>query len=283
MGSAIARALIAGGYSVTAWNRSLDKIEALNPIGVLAAATLSTAIAASPIVIICVRNYSTTQSLIESPEIRAAISGRLVVQLTTGSPTEARALAEYVRAAGGDYLDGAMLVYPELIGTPSARFFVAGARQSFDRFEPLLRCIAPDSVYAGPNVGAGCAQESALMALVLGAFLGFIHGVRVCEAEGLDRLEYAERMTEACMHLGPEMRALVRRMTEEQFDDTHAPLHTYQSAARILLEHAQVSNLDVSFPACANETLRRGLEAGFGQSDLAALIKVLPSEPDEAH
>ena len=51
MGSALARALMASGRSLTVWNRSADKAEALVGEGAIAAGSAKEAIEASPITI----------------------------------------------------------------------------------------------------------------------------------------------------------------------------------------------------------------------------------------
>ena len=65
MESALVRALLAGGKSVTVWNRSRDKAEMLKLDGALMAADLDAALVANEKILIGVDNYSITRNLLE--------------------------------------------------------------------------------------------------------------------------------------------------------------------------------------------------------------------------
>jgi hypothetical protein len=53
------------------------------------------------------------------------------------------------------------------------------------------------------------------------------------------------------------------------------PLGIYAAAAVRLVQQARDSRIDGGFPAYASGALQKGMNAGFGGEDLAALIKVL--------
>src|SRR5215471_16367643 len=96
MGSALGRALLAGGHTLTVWNRTAEKTRALVGQGAVAAANLSMALQASPLILICVADYAATRSLLSTPEAAAALAGRTLIQLSTGTPREAREMAAWV-------------------------------------------------------------------------------------------------------------------------------------------------------------------------------------------
>ncbi|WP_313958131.1 NAD(P)-binding domain-containing protein [Paenibacillus sp. Y412MC10] len=54
MGSALAQAFLMEGSRTTVWNRTPDKAETLAAQGAVAAGTVAEAIAASPLIVICV-------------------------------------------------------------------------------------------------------------------------------------------------------------------------------------------------------------------------------------
>ena len=117
MGSALSRALMASGHGVTLWNRSPEKAQALAEVGAVAVDSLKEAVAASPVVLICIDNYVSTRALLETKGLADLLVGRTIVSLTTGTPREAEALSVWVSAQGARYLDGAILCGPDEIGT----------------------------------------------------------------------------------------------------------------------------------------------------------------------
>lgn len=275
MGSALARTLLRAGHRVTVWNRTGAKAEPLVRDGATGAADAASAILASPIVLICVDSYEVTRSILSATAVRPSVAGRVLVQLSTGSPQEARDGERWARENGAEYLDGAILAYPDQMGTPEAALLVAGAEATFTRCEPLLRSLAGGLTYVGGQVGAAAALDCASLSFVFGALLGALHGASVCEAEGLRVDEFGAMLGDLVPVVGGEVRQLSERIQANRFDGSQAALRTYAAAAMRLVHQARESRIDAGFPAYASETFGKGMSAGFGSEDLAALIKVL--------
>src|SRR5260221_14329656 len=141
MGSALARCLLAAGHDVTVWNRSPAKADPLVRQGAVAAESLSAAVAASPVVLICIDSYRSPQAVFEAPADAGLLSGRTIVQLSTGSPAGARSAEAWFTAAGARYLDGAILAGPSAIGAPATTILYAGRRTAFDGCRGLLGAL----------------------------------------------------------------------------------------------------------------------------------------------
>ena len=109
MGSAMAERLIEVGHELTVWNRSPAKMQPLVDMGAAPAATAAAAVEASPVVLVNIDDYSSTRALFEAADVVEKLSGRVVVQLSTGTPHEAREFEAWFNSLGADYLDGALL------------------------------------------------------------------------------------------------------------------------------------------------------------------------------
>ena len=106
MGSALARVLLENRLRVTVWNRSPEKATPLVEKGAVLVPDVATAVAASPIIIICVTNYAAANQILS--ESGADFAGKLLVQLTTGIPRDARTAEAWAHRHGADYLEGAI-------------------------------------------------------------------------------------------------------------------------------------------------------------------------------
>ena len=93
MGMALAITLLENGYQVSVWNRSTDKARALVEAGASLAKSPQAAIAASPVTLVCITSNSDTRRLLESA---GDLAGRQIIELSTGSAPEAKALAEWL-------------------------------------------------------------------------------------------------------------------------------------------------------------------------------------------
>ena len=123
MGSALIRTLADAGYEVTAWNRTYGRAEALTCEHVVAMRSARDAASASPMILACVSVYSVLQQVLESI---GDISGKTLINLTTGSPREAEVMASWAAAHQVGYLDGVITVYPRQIGNRDAQIMISG-------------------------------------------------------------------------------------------------------------------------------------------------------------
>jgi 3-hydroxyisobutyrate dehydrogenase-like beta-hydroxyacid dehydrogenase len=118
MGSALAQVLLRDGYHVTVWNRTRAKANPLIRDGAVLAASTAAAVGASPIVLICVEDYQVTRSILGTEEVAPALAGRVLVELSTGTPQEARDAEAWAQERGVASLDGAMQAAPSQMGRP---------------------------------------------------------------------------------------------------------------------------------------------------------------------
>src|SRR5687768_17444861 len=113
MGVALAAAFLKDGHPTTVWNRTTEKADALVARGARRASTVADAIHASPVVVVCVLDYDVVREVLGPAW--GALSGKAVINLTNGTPQQAREMAEWVAAQGADYLDGGIMATPPMI------------------------------------------------------------------------------------------------------------------------------------------------------------------------
>lgn len=273
MGSALATTLLKAGHPVTVWNRSAAKATPLIALGATLAPSVSEAIAAGDITLICVDNYPVSQQLLD--EASNTVTGKVVVQLSTGSPQGARTLEGWCHARGACYLDGAILCFPDQIGTTDASIICSGANAAFSEAEPILRQLAPTLEHVAEAVGAAAAQDCAVAAYFAGGLLGALHGALICEAEGLPVAKVCAQFSELSPILGGDVAHLGKTLASGDFDHPYASLKTWSAAISRLTGHAADAGIDSSFPRFATDLFEEGVAQGLGQQEVSALIKVL--------
>lgn len=85
MGTALAAAFLKAGHPVTVWNRSPAKSGPLVAQGATPADTAAEAVAASPLVVVCLTTYDTVRTVLEP--LSGQLTGRTVANLTNGTPS----------------------------------------------------------------------------------------------------------------------------------------------------------------------------------------------------
>lgn len=274
MGSALARAFTRAGHDVTVWNRTTSRMKPLVELGATAAASLAESITASPVIVICINNYATTRNLIGIAEIAHRLAGRTVVQLSTGTPREARDGAAWIQAQGAACIDGAILPYPEMIGTERAQILFAGPEPAYRRCEPLLSCLGGDLRYLGGNIAAAAVLDMALLTHELCEAIGVLHAARVCQSEGVGTGILAAMFPDASL-----AKALALRIDEGAFDQPRATIAVWESALQRIQSQADAAGINGEVPGFISSLFRRAIAAGHGEQDIAALIKVLRATP----
>ena len=143
MGAALAQAQLKAGHSVTVWNRTPQKMEPLAALGAMIAENVVDAVQASPLIMVCIDNYTATNKLLRTDDVVHHLSGRTVIQFSTGTPQEARESEAWLADLGADYLDGAIMCYPNSIGAPESLILIGGKQSAFASAESFLKISSP--------------------------------------------------------------------------------------------------------------------------------------------
>lgn len=275
MGSALARAFLAAGRTVTVWNRSPAKAVTLERAGATHAPAFADAIFASPAVVICLQDYEAISALFHGNAVTEALGGRLVVQLSSGTPGQARALGTWVRSHGGSYLDGAIGAWPRQIGGPEAGLLVAGDEAVFASAEPLLKQLAGGLSHIGADIGHAKTLSNAGLAYFAAHWIGFSQGAAICEAEGLDTAMFGEMMAGMAAFFSEDMRHMGRVIAEDRFDGAEATIRIVSSDVGLLARTSRDLGIGAAFPDFAAGVFGRARDAGFSAEEPSAVIKVL--------
>jgi 3-hydroxyisobutyrate dehydrogenase-like beta-hydroxyacid dehydrogenase len=277
MGSALARAMLAAGHPVTVWNRSAGKAGALVGLGAREARSFSEALAASPVMVICIDNYASTQALLEAEGIADRLTGRTIVSLTTGTPREAEALAVWVEGRGAHYLDGAILCGPNEIGTKGGEVLVSGSAQAWQVAGPYLGCLAGKVRRVGEGVGDAAALDFAWLTMSFVQFIGVAHAANICRVQGIDMQAFMDLFPAepAPADVDANTRDLARIIRDGVYDQPTATLHVWGEALSRIQTQARDAGISSAIPDFIAGYFKRAVGMGLGQEEAIAIYKTL--------
>jgi 3-hydroxyisobutyrate dehydrogenase-like beta-hydroxyacid dehydrogenase len=272
MGSALARVLqdAPQGRAVTVWNRSPEKAASLVEKGAVLAPSAAAAVTASPIILICVTNYTAANRILS--EVATNLSGRLLVQFTTGSPQEARASETWAHDHEAEYLDCAITGSPSSIGTPNAHILVSGREAVFQKAEPILRILADSLDYKGNAIGLASAWEMVYIMHYYGMFLSLFHGVQICQVEGIPLEEFISLLDRQGKNYE---KWLCENIQSGNYQETSSPLKLWAGGIQQIAQHARDSGINAEFPMLAARLFQEAMDAGYAREEVSALFKVL--------
>lgn len=273
MGSALAHAFLRAGHKVTVWNRTQSKTEPFVAAGAKSAISVSDAVEASPITVICIDNYELTNNLISENNLGDILANRTLIQLSTGTPKEAVELQALVTNFDCEYIDGAIMVYPDEVGSEDALFLFAGNETAYQKYQPLLNCLGGDLRYLGSNISAAASLDLAILTHELCSYLGAIHGVQICESQGINPELLASMFPQ-----DNSARKPIEVISSDAYTDPGATLTVWEAALRRIQSQADDKGINSEIPALISTLFKRAIAAGYGEEDVASIIKVMRSK-----
>jgi len=282
MGSALATALHNKGFSTTVWNRTSSKTAALARLGLRVAESLKAAALASDVIIVNVSDYSTTQQLLRGPGVASALAGKILVQLTSGIPQEARQMESWASQHEISYLDGAIMSYPSGIGAPECTIFYSGPEEVFNRVKPVLMALGGNTLFVGTTIGHASALDLSGLTFVLGAMFGFVQGYIVGKAEGLPPEAIIGSIKGLLPVTGEILEAISARIQRKDYAGTEATLEAWSVGPKELIEWSKDRRMDRRIAEAQIALFEQAIKVGQGQADFAYLYEIFKRSEDAA-
>lgn len=270
MGSALAETLIAARRAPVLWNRNPERAAVFAGRDATIAATPAEALADTPLVIVCLLDYRAVREVLEP--VSGHLEGRTVVNLTNGTPEEARRMAEWVSERGGRYLDGGIMAIPPTVGSPEAFVVYSGSTAAFDLARPVLESFG-ETHFLGRDAGLAALIDLALLSAMYGLFGGFLHGTALARSGGVGAEAFAELA-------GPWLNAMTEALpyiAEQIGSGDHdaaggSNLAMQQVALDNIIAASRAAGVDPALIAPMHLLVMRRVAAGGGGEDIAGLI-----------
>ncbi|KAA8886502.1 NAD(P)-dependent oxidoreductase [Nocardia colli] len=277
MGSAIAERYLRAGYPTTVWNRTPGRAAHLDDLGAERAESLAAAIAAGELIVLSHIDTAGVAALLDT--VPDAVAGRTVLNVSTGRPDDARALATRIAAQGGRFLDGAILGMPATLGTTDALIPYSGSADAAAEHRTTIAELGA-ATYLGADAGLAALHDMAVLAGMYGMFGGFFQATAMLGGEPAT----AHRLTTE--FLVPWLRALLDLLpglAAEVDAGEFAP--TFASIAEMgaVLETIRGVSRDQGVPTDLLDPLQRLLETGvargLGADNFTRAVSVLRDNP----
>jgi 3-hydroxyisobutyrate dehydrogenase-like beta-hydroxyacid dehydrogenase len=268
MGTALAERLLAHGYHVAVWNRTPAKAK---PIIALGAEWCENPLALCQRVIISLYTTEVVEQVLEKllPGLGA---DRIIVDTTTGEPTQTAALGRRLSAQGVHYLNAPISGSSEQTRQGEVTVIVGGPREAFAACADLWRVMGKAVFYVGGW------DSAAKMKLVINLVLGLnraalAEGLAFAEAVGVAPTA-ALSVLAGSMAYSRVMEVKGRKMVQGDFK-VQARLSQHLKDVRMMLKAAQEAGFKLPLSQTHRVLLEKAEDCGLGDSDNCAIIEVL--------
>lgn len=192
MGSHMARHIFSAGYtSLTVYNRTASKAQALVDAGATLATSPAAVAAASDVVFTMVGYPSDVRAVIGGPDgvLSTLPPGGVVVDLTTSEPALAAELAATAAERGCHVLDAPVTGGDVGAKKGTLSVMVGGDADAAAAVRPLIDCFAKTVTYFGA-AGSGQHCKMANQITIASSMLGMCEGLLYAHKAGLDLEAY---------------------------------------------------------------------------------------------
>ena len=273
MGAALARAWLAAGHPLTVWNRTPARAAAISAEGATVADSAAEAVAANTLVVVCLLDDASVEEVLAD----ADLAGRDLVNLTTGTPAQARARADWARERGARYLDGGIMAVPPMIGVPDAGGYVfySGSRELFKRHRETL-AVPAGTTYVGRDAGFAALHDVALLSAMYGMFAGAAHAFALIRREDIDPASLAPLLADWLVAMAPTVHQTADQLRSGDYTKGVVSNLAMQVAGTpTFLRTAAEQGVSPELLSPYFELMRRRLAEGSGEEDLTGVIDLL--------
>jgi 3-hydroxyisobutyrate dehydrogenase len=274
MGAGMAGSLLKAGFTLTVYNRTFAKAEALTTEGATAAATPRTAVAGADVVVSMVADDQASGQiwLGENGALAGIKTGAVAVECSTLSPGWVRELAALVERTGCELLDAPVTGTKPHAAAGQLLFLVGGSDAALAACRPVLASMSRDIVHVGP-IGSGA---------ILKLINNFVCGVQVASiAEGLALIERSGLNVEKALSVltngapgSPLVKLISTRMTAKDY----APNFYLKLMCKDLsyaIDEAKKHGMMLETAGGALNLMQGAVRAGHGEQDFSAMIETL--------
>ncbi|GAA2045470.1 NAD(P)-binding domain-containing protein [Catenulispora yoronensis] len=276
MGRALAAAFAAEAREVTVWNRTPGKAAGL---AVTVAGSPGAAVAAADVVVACLIDNEVVRRTLDEVPFGAR---QALVNLTSGTPGQAREMAAWAAERGIAYLDGAILTPTPMIGTPAGTVLLSGDPSVYAQVASTLAVLGGRVLHLGDDPGTAGAYDMALLDIFATATNGLLHGFALAAAEGIAPTSFAA-FAGGIGALLPEMAVRMGAQIEAgSFPGDRSTIASAASSIGHVAATARAHGLDTGMLDAARGVIDRAVAAGHGAEGLARLATLWADPVDEA-
>ncbi|MFL1428348.1 MULTISPECIES: NAD(P)-dependent oxidoreductase [unclassified Nocardiopsis] len=277
MGTAFARAWLAAGHPVTVWNRTASRAEPLAAEGADVAADPAAAVAAGRLVVTCLLDDASVGSVLEGVDL----AGKDVVDVTTSTPGEARARAEWAAGRGARFVSGGIMAVPPMVGVPESGgyTFYSGSAEAFAEHEKALS-VPTGARFQGGDPGLAALLDVALLSAMDGMFAGFTHAFALARRSEVPPARVAELLEGWLAAMLPAAGEFAARLESGDFTTgVVSNLAMQAHGEKTLLRTAEEAGVSTELLLPYGDLMVRHVAAGGGDEDGAALVDRLLKDP----
>ena len=275
MGSAMAANLAKAGFKVTVWNRSADRCTQLAGLGCAVADSPREAAKCSDVVIAMMADPAAVQSVRDGADgILAGLKqGAGYMDMSTVDAETSLESARLTHQKGGLFLEAPVAGSRKPAEDATLTIMAAGDRALYDTALPALEAMGKKILYLG-DAGNAAHMKLANNLVMSGMLTALCEGMALASGCGLDTAQFLDVLDSGAVS-NPMFRLKGPQIAANGEFPTAFPLKHMQKDLRLALRLAEEIGQPLFTTATVNELYKKALAEGLGESDFAAVSRVI--------
>ena len=271
MGTPMVENLLKGSIDVTVYNRSFDKTLPLVEKGAKNTKNVEEIFEQNDIIFFMISNYSAALEILNE-NVLSKIKGKKIVNMSTISPTESKAVGKLVIENNGKYIEAPV---SGSVGAATAGvllILVGGNKADTEDLYSIFNILGSKTYYFG-ELGKATGAK-----LVLNSLLGifgeaYSEVLLLAQNFGIDTETIVNAISDSRMS-SPLFQEKKDMFTNREYPAAFMLKHMTKD---LKLSNEEIENKKLSLPLIQNTTKNysEALEQGYGEQDMAAIFEIL--------
>lgn len=268
MGAPMAVNIAAAGHEVRAWNRSRERADPLAEHGVHVAGSPAEAVEGAELVVTMLSDGDAVEAVAAD---LAFPDGAVWAQMSTVGVEATQRLVQRAASAGVPIVDAPVLGTKAPAEQGRLTVIAAGAPEARERCEPVFDAVGARTVVLADEPGAATQMKLVLNAWLVALVEGLAEAIALAEGLDVDPAKFLEIIDGG--PLGPPYAKMKGTMMIERSYEPSFSLALAAKDARLALDAAAASGLELPALEAIRAQLEKAVEQGHGDADMAAAVE----------
>ncbi|QIM67581.1 hydroxyacid dehydrogenase [Mannheimia granulomatis] len=271
MGEPMVKHLLNHGVRVGVYNRNSAKAEQVVAAGATAYPSVLELVKAHDVIFLMIADYAAVQQVL-SPEVLAELKGKLVVNMSTISPTQNQAVQALLAQHDAEFVEAPVSGSSKVAEAGKLLVLSAGNQEIVEQLKPLFAAFSTTTFYYGEVGKAGGIKL--MINSLLGIFIqAYGEALNFADQYGLPKEQVIEMISGSFMN-SPIFQAKVPMYSANEFPPAFMMKHMTKD---FNLASEEIAKLGKSFPLIeqATKTYNQANDSGLSEVDMAAIYQFL--------
>lgn len=275
MGSAIARNLIKAGHSLTVYNRTRSRADALKPLGARIAESPSAAATGAEVLITMVADDRAVEDVILAPgnALEALPAGAIHISMSTISVALSRRLAEAHSEKQQHYIAAPVFGRPDAAAAAKLFVVAAGSTKPVERCRPIFNAIGQKTFHPSEDAPAANAIKLSGNFLITAVIESLAEAFTFARKFDIDPNAFLDVLT-GSLFTAPVYRTYGSMIAADKFEPAGFKMPLGFKDNRLLLEAAEQAGVPMPMANLVRDRFMAALAQCMAESDWAAIARI---------